>query len=462
MAIRKFISKEITYRDDTYVGQYGELWISDTGTTLRIGDNTTPGGIEVGSGGIGDLTNTGITWGVWLSEPVHFVKDNYVAAVDEIDTGVQITRANNQGLYNPLEEEEWNGDGPTYTEWNADGWSDLSNVANRSYSTWITISNNYPPGLVNQEIVMHDTLNDKYYTVKFLTWQSGDNGGAFSYIRREINTAARFTKSDNGSEIDVIASGLSITRGDTGGIFNHDQEEEWDEDVSPVGTLWNMDGWDDLSDVTTRQYLTFYTITGTGSLDIRVLGQQFVIHDTINDEYWKVFFTQWTPDSNGGGFSYIREKINVVNPQSGLTFADGSNQTTAFTQQKLGVIPQLLHNQTYDRWLNLGDIGKHIIVTQSNVDIMVPDYADQPFPIGSAITIVNVSGGSVRVRKDNDDENGTIYGAGTVESSTWWSIPDLGGGNICTLIKLAQFAGGEGGNGSVWMLSGPGIEVYED
>lgn len=89
MAIRKFISKELTYRDDTYIGQYGELWMSDTGTTLRVGDNITPGGIEVGSAG--DLTNTGITWGVWLSDPVHFVKDNYIAAIDEIDTGVILT-----------------------------------------------------------------------------------------------------------------------------------------------------------------------------------------------------------------------------------------------------------------------------------------------------------------------------------------------------------------------------------
>lgn len=51
MAIRRFISKELTYRDDTYIGQYGELWISDTGTILRVGNNTTPGGIPLGGGG---------------------------------------------------------------------------------------------------------------------------------------------------------------------------------------------------------------------------------------------------------------------------------------------------------------------------------------------------------------------------------------------------------------------------
>jgi hypothetical protein len=51
---------------------------------------------------------------------------------------------------------------------------------------------------------------------------------------------------------------------------------------------------------------------------------------------------------------------------------------------------------------------------------------------------VNVSGGTIRVRKDNDDENVTIYGAGTASTNTWWSIPDVGGSNIATLIKIAQ------------------------
>jgi hypothetical protein len=469
MSSRKLVTKEFNNPADTYVGRVGEVWFKEGTTQLRFGNDVDPGGVEL-QGGAGDpitLTNTGVTFGVWLSDPVKFVKENYGDQVDQIDTGVAITRGVQQGIYNPLEEESYDSDvSPVNTEWNGDGWNDLSNVTSRSYATWATIMDGNPPGLINQELVMHDTLNDTYYTVKFHTWQSGTGGdglgGAFSYTRRKINIAAYFTKEDNGDQVDVIAPGVEITRGENGGIYNAAAEEEWDSDDSPVGTLWNLDGWDDLTDVSARQYLKFYVAAGSGNLGKKLVGQQFVMKDTVNNEYWKIQFTRWTPQGNGGGFSWIRERINLSDPQSGITFSDGTNQTTAFTQQKLGVIPQTVHLESYDRWLSISDIGKHILVTQAGVDIRIPDYSDQAFPVGSAITIINVSGGSIRVRKDNDDESGNIFGAGTETTATWWSVPDLGGGNIATLVKIAQYSPGEGGNGSVWMLSGPGIEEYED
>lgn len=466
---RKFITKEVAQDADRYLGRRGEVWFQEGSQTIRFGDNITIGGQPL-VGGVGDpitLSNTGVTFGVWLGDPVKFVKQNYGDQVDLIDTNVAITRGVNQGIYNPLVEASYDGDvSPVHTAWNADGWNDLSNVTNRPYATWATIMDGNPPGLINQELIMYDTLNDTYYTVKFHTWQSGTGGGglggAFSYTRRKINITAYFTKTDNGSQVDVIAPGVEITRDGNNGIYNVASESEWDSDDSPLGTLWNLDGWDDLTDVTSRQYLKFYVAAGSGSLGKRLVGKQFVMKDVINNQYWKIQFTRWTPSGNGGGFSWIRERIDVSNPQSGITFSDGSNQITAFTQQKLGVIPQIVHDASYDRWLSMSDIGKHILVSQTGVDIRIPDYSDQAFPVGSAITIVNVSGGEIRVRKDNDDESGTIFGAGTTTTATWWSIPDLGGGNVATLIKIAQYSVGEGGNGSVWMLSGPGIEEYVD
>jgi hypothetical protein len=478
---RKLVSKEIQQDADQYVGSYGEIWFQEGTTTLRFGDTETPGGVSL-AGGASDpvsLTNTGVTFGVWLSDPVTFVKVNYENQVDSIAPGIQITRGPKGFIFNPAAGDSYFPDespyvqnvsdpgvsyydSPTNTEWNADGWSDLSNVTTRSYETWGNVMVGNPPRLIGQELVMHDTTNDTYHTVKFLSWQSGNLGGGFSYVRQQINVAARFTKTDDGSEQDAIAPGVVITRGSNGGIYNVASEDSWDQDVSPQGTLWNLNGWHDLSDVTEREYLTFYVTLGSGNLGKRILGKQLIMWDTINDEYWKVEFTRWTPNGNGGGFAYVRERINISSANTGIQFADGTRQITAFNQPQLGVVPQLTHTTSYDRWLNLGDIGKHILITQSGLDVMVPDYSDQPFPMGAAITIVNVSGGTIRVRKDNDDESGTIFGAGTAFSSTWWSIPDLGGGNMVTLIKMAQYSGGEGGKGSVWIMSGPGIEVYED
>jgi hypothetical protein len=118
-------------------------------------------------------------------------------------------------------------------------------------------------------------------------------------------------------------------------------------------------------------------------------------------------------------------------------------------------LPQKKYDVSDDRWLNIDDVGKHIMFTQSGTEISIPDAGDQPWVIGATITIVNRSGGSIYLYKDNDDENGTIYGAGTTDNSTSWEIPDTGGGNICTLICIEMY--GYDSPTVNWMLSGPGI-----
>lgn len=472
---RKLISKEVQQDADGYVGTIGEIWYQEGTQTLRFGDATTPGGLPLEGGGMGDLTNTGLTTSVWLGEPVHFIKNNNENTVDEIAPGISITRGSRGFIFNPSAGDSFLSDNqpyvqnssnagqpywlsPTNTEWNADGWADLSDVTVRSYSSWNDVMNNNPPGLIGQELVLHDVTNNTYYTVKFQTWQPGAQGGAFSYVRRQINVLARFTRVDDGDETDNIAPGLTLARDSGGAIYNIDAEDGWNYNESPVGTLWNMDGWSDLATVTSRQYLTFYSIFGAGRLGKKILGKQLVMHDVINDAYWKIQFTHWTPNGNGGGFSYTREQIDVSNPQSGLTFSDYSSQTTAFTEQTLGIVPQLKYTASYERYFNLADIGKHIVITQSGVNLIMPDYTAQAFPLGSAITVVNMSGGTIYIQMDNDDENNTIYGAGTSDNGTRWMIPDQGGGNIATLLKIQSNSAGDG-NGHNWILSGPGIQL---
>lgn len=47
-ATRKLISKEIAQDADQYVGTYGEVWFQEGTTTLRFGDDVTPGGVANG------------------------------------------------------------------------------------------------------------------------------------------------------------------------------------------------------------------------------------------------------------------------------------------------------------------------------------------------------------------------------------------------------------------------------
>lgn len=127
-----------------------------------------------------------------------FVKTNYGSEVDYIDDGLAITRGIQAGIYNAAVEEEYNRDtdlSPLNTEWNADGWEDLSDITERTYTTWRTAVNQNPTESIGAELIMHDTVNDKYYGIKFLSWQQGmdpggPTGGGFSYTRQLIDPNA--------------------------------------------------------------------------------------------------------------------------------------------------------------------------------------------------------------------------------------------------------------------------------
>ena len=108
--------------------------------------------------------------------------------IDYIENDVAITRGTNGGPYNPIVDGSWDGNGPAYTTWNADGWNDLSNIQSRTYlaSMQNTMNNNFA-AITNYYFVMHDTQNDRYYKLKFNSWQvgAGQEGGykGFSYTR---------------------------------------------------------------------------------------------------------------------------------------------------------------------------------------------------------------------------------------------------------------------------------------
>jgi hypothetical protein len=119
----------------------------------------------------------------------------------------------------------------------------------------------------------------------------------------------------------VIDEGLHITRGVQGWLYNP-LEESGHDDETPTGTLWNTDGWDDFSNITTRTYLPLREAIGSNFSNIA--GTETVMHDTINDKYYAIKFLSWTQGQNGGGFSYLRYSIDMNKLQEGVKFADGS------------------------------------------------------------------------------------------------------------------------------------------
>jgi hypothetical protein len=128
------------------------------------------------------------------------------------------------------------------------GWDDLteSGLISKNYTNF-SDSLNYQIGnlIVGTEMVMHHLNSNTFYKIKFTSWTPGSAGGGFSYERQLITPTLdepiiTFTKTDYGSEVDVIIPGeLEITRGNSQQIYNSALESDPSLEEGPQGTRWN-------------------------------------------------------------------------------------------------------------------------------------------------------------------------------------------------------------------------------
>lgn len=146
-----------------------------------------------------------------------------------------------------------------------------------------------------------------------------------------------FTRPDNSAgTIDILipddgaGAGVAIARANNQqGIYNPYREGSWDSSVSPGGTLWNTDGWNDFSDVESRVYLPLYAAFGYGGLGNKIVGAECVMYLPDNNKYYAIKFDSWTQGGNGGGFAYTRRELDLTKLQQGIRFADGTRLTSA-------------------------------------------------------------------------------------------------------------------------------------
>ena len=153
----------------------------------------------------------------------------------------------------------------------------------------------------------------------------------------------------------------------------------------------------------------------------------------------------------------------------GIVFADGSRQDTSASD-----LPQRLITGGSSDWqaaykLQLTDRGRHLLLTD-NRHVWLGDYNQVQFPIGSVITLINVSGGYRRVYFNGDMNWMGISGTDTTSYSyyqIYLEIPPYDGGNVVTLIKI----GGEpedfddnappGLVYSSWIASGSNLNITD-
>ena len=287
-----------------------------------------------------------IVQNITLGNVVTFTKANNATgeeAVDDIIPNVlALTRGSIRGLYNPYRENAYDNtdhSSPLGTLWNADGWGingvDV-NYRNRKYVPLReALGNQIGDNIIGAQLIMWDTTNNNYYKFEFTEW-SEENGGGFEYDRQLINDPNVFTKPNNGTNfIDIIVpndptgTGIGLTRGNAQGLYNPYREQSWNSNVSPSGTVWNVDGWSDLTNITTRTYTTFYNAFDQ-QIGNNILDKECVMYVEDTDTYYAVKFNKWAAGGSGGGFSYSLYEIDMDELQEGITFADGTVQKTAY------------------------------------------------------------------------------------------------------------------------------------
>jgi hypothetical protein len=250
-------------------------------------------------------------------------------------------------------------------------------------------------------------------------------------IESDPSTLVSFVKEPDtlSSEVfDPIDTDLTITRdatgisGQGGGIYNSALEPAWDATVSPLGTLWNRDGWDNLDDVKLRFYESLREVF-RNRIGENIVGEKLVMYDTINEKYYKFEFSQWQqgPDHNGS-FAYTRELIDT-SVSVGVEYPDGSIQVSS-PQPFTGYKEIFLGNTSqYD--IQPKDCGKYIGAFDTTV--YIPNEEDVEFPLGSFIFFVAQFGPLIIESRDT----AILFGPDGVQTSSW-TIPTH---TTATIIK---------------------------
>lgn len=115
-----------------------------------------------------------------------FTKADYAdfaleANQDRITENLWLTREDKKGIFNILDEFEYNSNvSPSGTMW-ALGTTD--NLSSLTFDTWANIHDGSPPDLVGEDMVVYIELDDLYLDINFSSWTENAEGGGFSYTR---------------------------------------------------------------------------------------------------------------------------------------------------------------------------------------------------------------------------------------------------------------------------------------
>jgi hypothetical protein len=216
--------------------------------------------------------------------------------------------------------------------------------------------------------------------------------------RYTLGTPVSFSNQSNTALTDEIGPGLIIARNPgAGGIYNAAVEDGYDQTNrdSPLGTEWNYEGngFGNLDTIKNRYYTTFSEAL-KHQIGRNIIGTNLIMHDTINDKYYKFEFSHWGIQG-AGTFAYTRSEI--IQTSIGVEFADGTTQPTAWTgylnrYNKIHIGPYSGHELT--------ETETGSVVYFFNTHVILPNNEENECVIGSFYTlVVGDTAASLRVKK---------------------------------------------------------------
>lgn len=176
-----------------------------------------------------------------------------------------------------------------------------------------------PATEVNRAI---DQINKKFGTIG-TGYSFGPVSSASVHLGLDtvsVGPKVTFTKTNYGSEVDVIIPGvLELTRGNNGGIYNSALQTDYYDgsQETPTNTEWNsqwtdynLHGWHPLTNLSVRSWGTWKAAMDNNPP--HQTGRELIMHEITTDRFWLIKFTQWTSNDSGGGFSYERYELYPV------------------------------------------------------------------------------------------------------------------------------------------------------
>ncbi|MFC2086263.1 T9SS type A sorting domain-containing protein, partial [Bacteroidota bacterium] len=213
---------------------------------------------------------------------------------------------------------------PAGTRW---AWGSIADgVENLDFDYWLNTVGHYPPGMVDNNMVLFLVEDSIYIDITFTSWTGNNNGGGFTYERTTGDVSetlwtgpvTTFTKADYADwtmEVnqDRITENVWIARVDNKGIFNIVEEEEF---TKGGGGFSYERSTGDISE--TLWTGTAMTFTKENFADWTLEENQDRITDNVwltradNRGIFNIFLEEeYGAGGGGGGFSYERSTGDI-------------------------------------------------------------------------------------------------------------------------------------------------------